>query len=91
MMQNEGFPRFNMHHHTELWKSLDAKASPVDWRCPTVERLVLHRAIEATPGLGSRPSLFERGCRGVADDDQLLLKTNDVFPRNDVPVVNSHG
>ena len=25
-MQDEGYPRFNMHHHTQLWKSLDAKA-----------------------------------------------------------------
>lgn len=24
-MQNEGYAKFNMHHHTELWKSLDAK------------------------------------------------------------------
>jgi hypothetical protein len=26
-MQNEGYPGFNMHHHTQLWKSLDAKAA----------------------------------------------------------------
>jgi hypothetical protein len=26
-MQNEGYPRFNMHHHTQLWKLLDAKAA----------------------------------------------------------------
>jgi hypothetical protein len=25
MMKQEGYPRFNMHHHTELWRSLDAK------------------------------------------------------------------
>ena len=25
MMHNEGFPGFNMYHHTQLWKSLDAK------------------------------------------------------------------
>jgi hypothetical protein len=25
-MHEEGYPRFNMHHHTALWKSLDAKA-----------------------------------------------------------------
>jgi hypothetical protein len=25
-MHDEGYPRFNMHHHTQLWKSLDAKA-----------------------------------------------------------------
>lgn len=25
VMRNEGYPRFNMHHHTELWKNLDAK------------------------------------------------------------------
>jgi len=25
MMQGEGFPRFNMHCHTQLWKAIDAK------------------------------------------------------------------
>lgn len=25
MMENEGFPGFKMHHHTLLWKSMDAK------------------------------------------------------------------
>ncbi len=25
MMKAEGFPKFNMHHHTLLWKNLDAK------------------------------------------------------------------
>jgi hypothetical protein len=24
-MREEGFPRFNMHHHTQLWKAMDAK------------------------------------------------------------------
>lgn len=24
-MRDEGFPRFNMHHHTQLWKAMDAK------------------------------------------------------------------
>lgn len=24
-MHQKGFPKFNMHHHTELWKALDAK------------------------------------------------------------------
>lgn len=27
MMRDEGFPRFNMHHHTLLWKQLDGKNS----------------------------------------------------------------
>jgi hypothetical protein len=26
VMQDEGFSRFNMHWHTELWRELDAKA-----------------------------------------------------------------
>jgi hypothetical protein len=25
MMKTEGFPRFSMHHHTNIWKQLDAK------------------------------------------------------------------
>jgi hypothetical protein len=25
MMRGEGFPRFNLHHHTKLWQALDAK------------------------------------------------------------------
>lgn len=25
LMENEGFPEFTMHHHTQLWKRLDAK------------------------------------------------------------------
>lgn len=25
MMQNEGYPKFSMHYHTQLWKRLDAK------------------------------------------------------------------
>lgn len=24
-MRDEGYPRFNMHHHTQLWKQMDAK------------------------------------------------------------------
>jgi hypothetical protein len=28
MMNSEGYPRFNQHHHTQLWKTLDAKKSP---------------------------------------------------------------
>ncbi len=27
MMHDEGFPHFNMHHHTSLWKNRDAKKS----------------------------------------------------------------
>jgi hypothetical protein len=26
-MHEEGFPGFNMHHHTQLWKALEAKAA----------------------------------------------------------------
>ncbi len=26
-MRSEGYPLFNMYHHTQLWKSLDAKNS----------------------------------------------------------------
>lgn len=25
MMNNEGYLKFSMHHHTELWKSTDSK------------------------------------------------------------------
>lgn len=25
MMQDEGYPRFTMHRHTQLWKKMDAK------------------------------------------------------------------
>ena len=28
LMKTEGFPRFTMHEHTELWKELDAKREP---------------------------------------------------------------
>jgi hypothetical protein len=27
MMKAEGFPKFEVHHHTDLWKSLDGKES----------------------------------------------------------------
>ena len=31
MMKEEGFQHFNMHHFTQLWKSLDGKNSGKGW------------------------------------------------------------
>ena len=33
MMQTEGFPKFNMHHHTTLWKKEDAKNTSKGFGC----------------------------------------------------------
>jgi hypothetical protein len=51
-MHDEGFPRFNMHHHTQLWKAMDAKregrgfgvsiAGAWFWYEPWVELVLKH-------------------------------------------------
>ena len=37
-MRDEGFPKFNMHHHTQIWKKLDGK-SPAKGYGVTVVKL----------------------------------------------------